>query len=650
MATENETLQLEVKVEGFDEAASKIQGVEEELQKTDREITDTGSRRNKVGIDVEAFAADAVAELKAINATLETIEDEVTVDVDANTTDAFDAAVGDGGQSIPAPSFERGGTLDTQRRLFGLEDETATQLRGRGDVEKSFIETIQDLDGDNLIRATGDTSTINVSMDERRDLFGLDDIQNQQLEDRGDVEKSFIETIQDLDGDNLIRATGDTSEVDLSMDERRELYGLGDLPDQQLEDRGGGFNIRRQGGFLKQLRRQSGDLLEEFKDAEFTIESFHKIFAAMVPLVVVFVGAMPAAISALAGLATAGVAAAAALGGLGALAIGGMMLTPSGQLSTAPLMERLRGLFDTFLTEFEPVMRQFEGLAIGAFDEFEQMLGPLAQASMSLTVLEDEFSAVVSTITNGLPRAVQAATAFAEVTGPILSTVLGQLMSSNVLKFFANQLNRLAPIIYVLIASLKQILPAIIRVSEGFLLVVTGLSMFAAALSFVINKVPLLGQILGALVSVILVAVSATTLYSLTLGALSTSLGITATSLLGTAKAAVISAATFQSGTVAAIAFWSALTLGIATVAALSTNFLDLADSVGLANTELEKFNELTPGDVGTGDQFGVNGRSPRGGGNSYTTVIDANGQDAAARQQYSESYERQHVDSVFGG
>ena len=303
-------------------------------------------------------------------------------------------------------------------------------------------------------------------------------------------------------------------------------------------------------------------------------------------------------------------------------------------------------------------MRQFEGLAIGAFDQFEQMLGPLSEASMSLTLLEDEFGGMISVITDGLPRAVQTMAAFAEVTEPVLSMVLGQLMSSNVLTFFTGQLARMQPLIFVLIGSLKQLLPAIVRISEGALFVVTTMMAVASAFAIIINRVPLLGQLIGAVASVMAVLVSISTTAYLVNLALQKSLLGTAVSFIKTKFAALAASYGIGAATLAVVALTAALTFGLsAALTAVSGGFIDFADSIGLANSELKslnngvkRFNELTPGDVGTGGQLGVNGRSPRGGGNSYTTVIDANGQDAAARQQYSESYERQHVDSVFGG
>ena len=719
MATENEKLQLDVEVNFNDDDA--LDRLESGLESVDREIAETGSGREKVDIDIDIDGVtQAVTEVQSLNAALESLDDKtVNVDVDKDAINAGGVNAGDG---IATSGGRRDlSHLDAQaiareEGVAGVMNEAvADAVRNRNDLTPQLVETAFEDAGieldDDVLEELTTATTANPpthfdapfgqgtgNADERRvgNLFEIfdaaeeandilrNDIERREKELDTDIEfdqDSFnqvfadildnsdfrVENIGEIDPDDTLQPFNDPNRG-LAAEGIQGVSSVDLLQAQRAQPE---FDDRQQGGFLKQLRRQTDDIAKEFVDFEFTIESFHKIFAAMVPLVVAFVGALPAAISAVAGLATAALTAAGGLAVLGGLALGGMMLTPSGQLSTEPLMERLRGLFDTFLTEFEPVMRQFEGLAIGAFDQFEQMLGPLAQASTTLTVLEDEFNAVLSTITGGLPRAVQTMAAFAEATAPVLGMVLGQLMSADVLTFFIQQLSRLEPVIFVLIGSLKELIPAIVIVSEGFLLTVTVLSSFAAILSTVINRFPILGQLLGFAASLVLILASATTIASLATMAYNTALIQEIATLyaaakahliansavakwiagqIAAAKAAIASALGISATTAAVVALIGALTLGVGALAAASSGFLDLRDSIGLANAELEKFNELTPGDVDTGGQLGVNGRSPRGGGNSYTTVIDANGQDAAARQQYSESYERQHVDSVFGG
>jgi len=431
--------------------------------------------------------------------------------------------------------------------------------------------------------------------------------------------------VSDIDRDTDLR------EVELRMPDRRPM--------------------RRQDGFLTVLKRESKDLIGEFRDAEFTIEEFHKIFAAAVPILATFIAAIPAAVSAMAALATSAIAAAGGLAALGGLAIGGMMLTPSGQLSTAPLMERLRGLFDTFLTEFEPVMRQFEGLAIGAFNQFEQMLGPLANAASTLTILKDEFNAVLGAITGGLPRAVQTMGAFAEVTAPVLGMVMGQLFRADVLTFFVEQLNRLAPTIFTLIASVKQLLPALVILSEGALMVVTSLLGLGTLVASLINTFPILGRAIGGVLSLLAVYVGIATAAKLATDSFAISLlrgaitGIQNAIFALTGYNISMLAATALTATLAGI-----LTLGLApALGFVSGGFLDLSDSISLANSELEKFNRLT-GQVPDGPVNASNPLSARGSGGNVYNTININGGNKGQVDQAAENarYEFDHTNSVF--
>jgi len=606
MPTAEEKLRLDIEVSYDDEDLDRL---EQGLESVDRSIADTGNGRRDVEVDVDAAVTDAIAELEALNASVKSIEDEITIDADVDDGVGGGVAAPSGGELATS-----GGRPDLSDRVdAGLESDVLNRM------PEAVAEGFRDVADDDVTR----TTTV--------------------LPNRG------------------AGGTFGVSGGSVFDDERgAELMDLF-LGDDANDDPSPFTNLRKEGS----------DLADQFLESQFTIESFHKIFAAMVPLAVVL---MPAAISAVAGLAGAAIAAGVALAGLGGLAIGGMMLTPDGQLDTQPVTERLGKIFDEYVNELEPVMRELAPLGEFAFDQFASMAAPLAEASTRLYALDDTFRSVVSYVTGAVPSLVASGAAFATTLMPQLSAIATFLSNTDFLGFFVAQISRLDLVLGVLGRSLAEIIPALVLLSEGFLITVSALTGLFGMVSLLANAFPRLTTAVGVLTSALLVGLTVTTIYTLALGVTETALWGNVTAFGAAAKGALLAAGGYakvaasavlaaigiEATTLSVIALYSALTLGLVAVGAMSGAFDNLKESIFGASNALKQFNKLKgdsfggvgPGDIGTPSGGGGYG-SGGGGGNSYTTVIDQNGRDSAARQQYASSYERdraQHVDSIFGG
>jgi hypothetical protein len=395
------------------------------------------------------------------------------------------------------------------------------------------------------------------------------------------------------------------------------------------------------------------DAFETFSEARFTMEQFHSIFASLIPLVVVFVGAIPAALTALVGLAGAALAATAALGAVGLLGLGGMALTGSGELDIQPILERMQGIFDTFIGAFTPLMRSFAPVVQSAFTQLENLAQPLAAAMSPLTQFRSEFSSLVNTIAGGLPSFTRKVIGFGQAAMPLLSSISDFFTNTDFIGFFADQLARARGALAAIGFGIKNFLPALIFLSQGFLNVVGVISLALGSIGMLLKRFPTLTAILGTVIGSLLALLTVTSLYTLANSALVASIAGSIAANMKLGASALYAAATFNASTLSAIAFYSALTLGIAGAVAFASSLDSLSKSLGLVNGKLAKFSELSNGDLSAN----VNGPSGsmgmgRGGGNAYNVNINASSTEESRRASNRVGYEmrrREQVNSVFG-
>lgn len=399
------------------------------------------------------------------------------------------------------------------------------------------------------------------------------------------------------------------------------------------------------------------ELFDEFKEAQFTMGTFHDLFASVLPLFATFVGALPAAIAGVATLGAAALGAAAALGGIAVIGGMGMSLQQTGEVSTEPIAEQFSQMADSFVEAFAPLARQLAPMVQTAFEDIESMFGPLASASQGLTAFRDEFSGLVSAITTGLPSLVSSVLAFSDAAMPLIDGLISFIGEQDLLGYFAAQLQEALPTLVVMGQQLVQLLPAIMELSQGFLIVASAVSIAIGGFAWLINNIPFLGKALGVVAGVTFTAVAATSLYTTVSSALAATVLPNLVRALGSYATGLV-VVTYQTwGLAAAVAaVVGLLTLGIGAVVGLTGAFDALSGKIGGARKELEKFAN-TPSAMrsveGVGGGYGSSSPSAYGssGGGGLSTVIKAGDRDQAARQQYSSEYERQqHLDSVFGG
>jgi hypothetical protein len=654
MSEEEETLKLISKVE--DEFTEPLERLEQALEDVDDAIRDSGKGRNDVTIDTDVRGAStAIGELEALETAVDTLDDETVL---------IDADVQEGSFDQLFDEREAETTVDDEVNVFDAPSEMPSPAEVMEDVESPSVDE-QSVLGPEIPTNEGPVADPNVATSGGRDhdLFTVENmslfedemdpfLDTQELGRRGG-EVSRVEDILDRDITELVdfevaveRVGDDDSAIDINT--LKGIKGL-DGPEafadavetlsaEGLTDLGTGRLSRR-----KRLR-------EVMTDMVFTMGKFHQIIASLIPLAGVLVGALPAAITGVVALGGAALAAAGALGAIGALGAMGMNLKANGEMGLEALAEELDAIGQTFADAFAPLSRSLAPTLETALTSIEDMAGPLANASSGLLAFRDEFVGVASFIERTLPSLVSEVIAFGHAITPIISGLVNQIGDKDTIGFFAAQLEQALPSLIMLFNSVIEILPAIVRLSQGFLTVTAVIGLMAESLALVLNTFPVFTRGLGILVSMFLVATSAVTLWSAAMtGASGTILSYVIPSVIAAVEALTGYTLTTWQAYAATTALIGALTLGAGALASFAGEFSLLGGNVKDARKELEKFNR-------TGNALGSTSIRGNGGENPYattaggsTTVINAGDRDSAARQQYASQYEQQqHVDSVF--
>lgn len=387
------------------------------------------------------------------------------------------------------------------------------------------------------------------------------------------------------------------------------------------------------------LRRISQEL-DNFSKARLTMGMVMNVLAALIPLLVVFVGALPAAIGGLGALAAAAFAAAGALAAVGGLGIAAMAFQ-GGELNVGELQRQIRDLLQTTLESFQPLMEALEPVARGMFQQAAFAIRDIAMRMRVLLQLTDEFNDVIQGVAQSVGPFLQEMVIFAEAVMPTLSLISGGIASLDWFGIFAGAIVDTLPLLVEFTGHMMEILPALFELSLGFFHVTNAVMFaFTAFWNFIgVIDTLLFGELfpfiefLGIIVSWILVAVTATSLWSIATGALASR--ISALVLVALKEFTIMLQAAIAHMTGYTIATWQAyvataaligvLTLGLAPVlSAISEHFFGIDTSVKNATSSLKEFsrrqNRIGGMQLGMGSGQGYGSAGPQY--PSATTVV----------------------------
>lgn len=628
MAVPDERLVLEASV--VDDFTDTLTDLSEALVEVDRLAADTVEDINAdVNID------DALRDLGFLGAGLDAVDDDPKITPDVEIDEALrdlgtlDRAVGAVDDDITIDdNVDIGADVNNglgENQLFNVDgvdltDEEAMGVADMFNPKAAFRQTPglgpdpTDSGADATADGGDDGSGVLDSNDiERfREAFGeafdpsaiFSDRQPQRgIELLGDDMESFID--QDA-------ALSEILDGNLSVDVLEDFAGLD--PDDTLD----ALDELQDAG----VTDLPTGLKDQFRNLELKMGDFFRIFAALIPLLAVFIGALPAAISGIVALGGAALAAAGALAGVGALALLSGVLTESGEVDTTQLTERLERLFDEVTAELGPVAQQFAPLLEESFQTIEDTIAGIADRADVFQRVVGDAEGALQYIEETVPSAMADIVRFGDAAMPIIAGVIREAGNMGILRAFADLIVRMGPRLAVLTRLIIGILPAIIQLSQGFLTVATALTGALFVIGKIIDVVPYAGQVIGLLTGALLTLISVTALYTITQsGAIAATLGLTksilaaAAAFVGKYTVGAFSAIAGTYGlttalitaTAAATALVSVLTLGLGVVLpALSGGFTDLSSDIDKATSSLESFASASDSIDGT--QVGVNG------------------------------------------
>lgn len=339
-----------------------------------------------------------------------------------------------------------------------------------------------------------------------------------------------------------------------------------------------------------------------------SMSSLHNVLATLIPMLLVYVGALPAAIGGVVALGAAAVSAAAALAALGGLSFYGLTLIEGDGDAMAGLSDIAEEIQSDFADAFAPLARDLAPLAEDAVAGLGEMFSVLASHGDILTGLTDEARDFGQFMQEYIVGTAVAMGQFTDAAAPMLGIFAGIIERADLLEASAGFLAETLPELLAFGSALADIVVNIMQLSVGFLSTTTYITQFIDALLFVISGFGLFEQQVGAVIGALLALITVTSmLYKLVTsqfivavhGAIMSLYEMGLASAFAAAKQQILAAA----NTVASLSFLQlaaavavataglAILLGIG--ALLSSQFLNTSSAIDEATESLREFEDV---------------------------------------------------------
>lgn len=343
------------------------------------------------------------------------------------------------------------------------------------------------------------------------------------------------------------------------------------------------------------------------------MSQFYDILASLIPVLLNFVMALPAAITGMLTLAGAAVSAAVALGTIGALGLMGVAASRDGSLSEGfeSILEELKS---AFMDSILPVAREFEGIALDGIAGLKQLFDDLRPVLSSFTMLNDEARAFGGYLLDNIPALMGVFRDLTESFSPLLSQFGQWLEGANLIEGFVDATEEATPALMFIGSTLIQILPALVEFSQGFLMVTGAIMGVIGAVSWFMDLFPGLLTGLGIFIGTVLTVISAIATWTAVQMTLST---MVVPAFLSSMASSVMSlnayitsmlAAIGVTGTFATVLKATGVGILLAGIGMLVSKFDGFNSNVQEATRSLKEFGDVQSsiGDSGMG-AYGVN-------------------------------------------
>lgn len=432
----------------------------------------------------------------------------------------------------------------------------------------------------------------------------------------------------------------------------------------------GGMNRRIIPGRVRNFARSLRKATNAADNFDLRMSDMHNLLAALIPVLIVFLGTLPAVITALVGLAGAALAAAASLAAIVGFGAMGVALE-DGQFNMDNLTEVWEDIRTEFIDAFAPLAERLEPLFMDGIDALGRFFQEIANQGDALMELTDEARAFGGFIMDFFPSALRTLASLVEALAPMLGDI-GKAIENNfndwvreLVRLTARAIDPVSALIQKILASI----PTLVEIGSQFAVVATMVLDFIGVLWTVITVGGLFDNIIGTAIASMLVlataislankaligfivrgiwtaaralqsymvsaymATSATTLFGSTAlaSAVSSLIAFTASIIQSAVALVGFSLSAFQAAAAAA-AFWTAVTLGgaiflVGIVAGLATEFMGLSSRIDQATSSLKEFDRVSGRTKGGFNPYGgdppSSGAGAASGGSGSQTVIN---------------------------
>lgn len=381
----------------------------------------------------------------------------------------------------------------------------------------------------------------------------------------------------------------------------------------------------RGGDFARNTERaaESSSLLD------LRMSDLHNALAKLVPLILTFIGALPALIGALVALGAAAISAAGALAAIGAIGFLGAAAARGGR---GGLMEGatqiLRELQQDFLDAFLPLAERLQPVFERALDGLDRLFQEIANRGDSLVALTDVAEGFGDFVMQWLPDALRNMALMAEAFAPLFGQLGAFLNSFSILQALSGFMADVLPSFLAFLDILIDIVPSIFRLSIGFLDVVSVVLRAIEIFGDFVGMLGLSNEAIGILVASLLTAWTAANLFSLQglknvvlwLAAVPGKIAPTVAALKGYTVSALTATTATSVLTTALTALLGVVTLGLgfialgATAEFVTDKFFNTADSINQATAALREFESANSRFRGGDNPFGADSPSVRRG------------------------------------
>lgn len=364
---------------------------------------------------------------------------------------------------------------------------------------------------------------------------------------------------------------------------------------------------------LSNLSRTASNAAQEMSDFNLSMSDLHNLAAKLVPLLFVFVAAMPAVISGMVALAVAAFSAAAGLAALAGFGALGLAMARNPDDLAAGFSEVIDEIQADFLDAFSGLAQRLTGFSERALDGLDKLFQGIASRGDVLVDFTETAAGFGQWLQTFLPNLLADMGKMARAFGPFFGRLMEEVNFS-VLGKMTQFMAEMADEAIMFISLLVDFIPLIARLSIGFLQVVNAIGLLVQGFARLLSILPISEQAWGALIGTIMVALSAMLLWKAAnlavalgfLGTLIPSLTATIVAIKGYVVSAAVAAgaSTALAGALGTLAVALIAVGGLIAVAgiigAIASSFGMLESDVTSATKALENFNKV-------GDDLGRN-------------------------------------------